>query len=254
MYTPDDEELQRSLGELRSGETLTLEWLVRAAPFPMYGLIETPGDLTVRGLGYTIADAGWDDPTAPPRPNPSQFLWQVSLSYGYPSATQDRRMRLEIITTATTRLTAAAPRIEDLLSAYTTHYQSADELPPLGSQAASFIIERYAIIGDQVLAAVEYTPDAPTREPGVLLGSQAHYIEDASSPLAQAAMMAAPPPVHPEWSFTLRSTEMWVAARAYGWTQNEIAPLLHQLATISDRPDVVARCDRELQAERGQGL
>ncbi|HEU4782110.1 MAG TPA: hypothetical protein VFS83_02090 [Ktedonobacterales bacterium] len=244
MYTPDDDELQRSLEELRSGETLTLERLVRAAPFPIYGLIETPGDLTLRGLGYTTADAGWDNPTAPPRPNLSQFLWQATLSYGYPSATQDLRMRLEIITTATTRLTVALPRIEDLLSAYTTHYQSADEIPPLGSQAASFIIERYAIVGGQALATVKYAPDAPTREPGVLLGSQAHYVEDASSPLARAAMMAAPPPVHPEWSFTLRSPEMWVEAQAYGWTQNEIMLALHQLATISDRPDVVARYDR----------
>ncbi len=244
MYTPDDDEPQRSLEELRSGKALTLERLVHAAPFPVYGLIKMPGDLTLRGLGYTTADAGWDNPTAPLHPNPSQFLWQASLSYGYPPETQDPCTRLELITTATTRLTAAVPKIEDLLSAYTTHYQSDDAIPPLGSHAASFIIERYAIVGGQALAAVEYTPDAPTREPGVLLGSQAHYVEDAGSPLAQAAMMAAPPPVTPEWSFTLRSPAMWVEARAYGWTQNEIMLLLHQLAVISDKPDILVRYDR----------
>lgn len=252
MSTTDDDEMQRSLEELRSTESPTLGQLVRAAPFPIYGLIETPGDLTLHGIGYCIADPEWYPPDAVEHPTLPQIFCQAVLDYGYPRERQDARMRLEIVTTATTHSPISAPAIEDLLSTSTTRYQVDDEIPPLGSEAASFIIERYAIIGGRVLAVIEYTPDAPPRERGVLLGTQAHHVEDDGSPLAQAAMRAAPPPVSPEWSFTLRSPDMWVEVRAYGWNQQEIVQLLHQLATISDKPDVVAHYNREMFAWQGR--
>jgi hypothetical protein len=161
MNTTGDDELQGSQETWSSAESLSIEQLARTAPFPIYGLIETPNDLTLHGIGYSTADSGWGNPAPPSHPNPSPFLWQVNLIYGYPPGHPDVSPRLELITTSLTGVPMPVPTIEDLVRASATHYQSADEVPPLGSQPASFLIECFALNDGQALAVVAYTPNAP---------------------------------------------------------------------------------------------
>ena len=246
--TGDGDEPQRSQETGSPAGSLSIEQLVRTAPFPVYGLVQTPPDLTLHGIGYTTADVGVGRPAPPWPANPSQVLWQVSLDYGYPPGQQNLRSRLELITTSMVHYPAPVPTMEDLVRASATHYPSEDEVPTLGSQPASFLIERFALIEGQAVAVVAYTPDAPplTLQPGQLLGRQVHELPDGSA--AQVAPMASLSIATPDWSFTLRNAEMWVDGQAYGWTQPALFQVLHQLAALGDKPEVLARCHRETLA------
>jgi hypothetical protein len=106
------------------------------------------------------------------------------------------------------------------------------------------VIERYAIVGSEAVVAVDYAPEQQV-EKGRLLGVQAHHLVDANA--AAVALLAAPPPASPEWTLTLRNAELWVQVQAYGWRQSELFAALHQLGVISDKPEIVARCQREIQ-------
>lgn len=228
--------------------SLSIEHLVRTASFPVYGLVQTPNDLTLHGIGYSTADAGVGRSAPPWSSNPSQVLWQVSLVYGYPSGHQYLSPRLELSTTSIAHYPASAPNIEDLARGLATHYQSVDEVPTLGSQPADFLVERFALIEGEALAVVAYTPDTPPLMllPGQLIGTQIHELPDASA--VRIAPTAALSMATPDWSFTLRNDEMWVEGRAYGWTQTAIFQVLHQLAALRDKPDVLAECQREIAA------
>jgi hypothetical protein len=214
----------------------------------MYGLLETPNDLTLHGIGYTTAGAGWAHPARPSHPNPSQFLWQVDLTYGYPPGHQKIRPRLELITTALTGIPMPVPPIEELVGASAIHYPSEDAVPLYDSQPVSFLIERFAIVDGQALAVVAHTPDPPplSLHPKDAIGIQRHEIRDASAaPVAPIGPLSI---ATPDWSFTLRNAQMWVAGRAYGWTQTGLFQVLHQLAALNDKAEVLARSQREMEA------
>jgi hypothetical protein len=228
-------------------QPIGLEQLVQHASFPVYGLAETPDDLILHGMGYSTVGTGWWD-TAP-RSSPSpldepQYLWQVSLGYGSPPAAYGAWLeRLEVRTTAVTRSPAETPDIAHLRQTYETHYHSDDEVPPLDSQR-SLLIERFQLVDGEALAAVNYSPDPmpSTSTLGVLLGQQRHEL--AGSPEDVPILAPAPPP--PTWTCTFRASQMWVDVQAYGWPQQDLFAVLHQLVALNNRPDVVARSQREI--------
>jgi hypothetical protein len=205
------------------------------APFPIYGLLETPNDLTLHGIGYCTVNAG-------------RFLWEVDLRYGYPPGHQDGNPRLELITTNLTGIPMPVPPNEELVRASAIHYPSEDAVPLYDAQPISLLIERFAIVDGQALAIVEHTPDPPplTLHPKDVIGIHRHERGDASAaplpPLAAWSVAA------PDWSFTLYNAQMRVAGRAYGWTQTALFQVLHQLAPITDKADVLARSQREMEA------
>lgn len=124
------------------------------------------------------------------------------MIYGYPPGHQDVSPRLELSTTSLTGVPVPVPPIEELAQASATHYPSDEAVPPLGSQPASFLIERFAVVDGHALAVVTYTPDAPplTRLQGKLIGIQRHEAVDSSA--APVARMAAWSVATPDWSFT----------------------------------------------------
>jgi hypothetical protein len=227
------------------GKPMRLKQLVQNAPFPVYGLAQTPDDLIAHGVGYSTVDASWWDPmphSSPPPVDVPQILWQVDLAYGSPPARGAWLERVEVRTTAVTRSPAEAPDVAYLRQTYETHYQSDDDVPTLDSQV-SVLIEHFRLAGQEALAAVTYSPDTLPRSDtgGVLIGQQIHEmagsLEDVPTPVT------APPPI---WSFTFRASELWVEVRAYGSPQQDIFALLHHLVVLNDQPDVVARSECEI--------
>src|SRR5579872_1061127 len=176
MNTNGDDEPQGNQETGSPAGSLSIEQLVRTAPFPVYGLVQTPPDLILHGIGYSTADRGVGRPAPPWPSNPSQVLWQVSLDYGYPPGHQNLRPRLELITTSIAHYPAPVPTIQELMRASATHYPSGDEVPTLSSQPADFLIERFALIEGQAAAVVAYTPDAPRSR-----GSQDNCLEGRST-------------------------------------------------------------------------
>jgi len=245
-------EPQGNQERLGPGAAPTLEQLVGAAQFPIYGLLQAPPDLTVHGLGYCTIDAGFGEPASLADAHRQAYRLQAGLEYGYPAGHQGARKRLEITTTGTPRQPMLpsmlppmwAPSVEDVLREHATRYAADEEITAVGSVPRSFVIERYAIVGGEAVVAADYTPERQVVK-GRLLGVQAHHLVDANA--AAAKMLASPPPVGPEWTLTLRNAELWVQVQAYGWGQSELFAALHQLGVISDKPEIVARCQRETQ-------
>jgi hypothetical protein len=248
MNSAGDDELQGGQGTGNTANLFSIEQLARIVPFPMYGLIQTPDDLTLHGIGYSTADLGWTHPASPSLPTPSQFIWQVVLTYGYPPRHQNKRPRLELSTTSLAGIPMPVPPIEELVQASATHYPSEDAVPLLDSQPASFLIERFATMNGQALAAVTHTPDPPQLmlHPKDAIGRQMHKASDTSAD--RVAPVDAWSITTPDWSFTLRNAQMWVEGQAYGWTQAAIFQVLHQLAPINDKADVLVRYHQEIVA------
>lgn len=248
MNNTGDDEIEEGQGTWNTANFLSIEQLARIVPFPMYGLIQTPDDLTLHGIGYSTADSGWPHPASPSSPTPPQFIWQVVLTYGYPPRHQNTRPRLELSTTSLAGIPMPVPPIEELVRTSAKHYPSEDAVPLLDSQPASFLIERFAIVNGQALAAVTHTPDLPPLllHPKDAIGRQMHKTSDTNAvPVAPVAAWSI---ASPDWSFTLRNAQMWVQGQAYGWTQAAIFQVLHQLASINDKAEVLGRSHQEIGA------
>jgi hypothetical protein len=248
MNSTGDDELQGGLEPWSPANPPSIEHLAHMAPFPIYGLLETPDDLTLHGIGYCTVNSGWTHPTPQSHLHPSRFLWEVVLHYGYPPGHQDDRPRLELITTNLTGVPMPVPPIDELVRTSAIHYPSEDAVPLYDSQPISLLIERFAIVDGQALAVVAHTPDPPplTLHPKDVIGIQRHETGDASA--APVPPLAAWSVATPDWSFTLHNAQMRVAGRAYGWTQTALFQVLHQLAPITDKADVLARSQREMEA------
>ncbi|MGO8947433.1 MAG: hypothetical protein ACLQUY_07175 [Ktedonobacterales bacterium] len=226
-------------------QPVRLAQLVHNAPFPVYGLADTPDDLMLHGVRYSTVGAGWGDTTprsSPPPLDGPQYLCQVDLSYGSTPAYGAWLERLEVRTTAVTQSPAEAPEIGQLRQTVETHYSSDEDVPLLDSQQ-SLRIEHFRLVDRYAVAAVKYSPDPMPRSgtPGVVMGRQRHEL--AGSPKDVPIPVPAPPPT---WSFTFRASEMWVDVQAYGWPQQDIFEVLHHLVALNDRADVVARSHRQV--------
>jgi hypothetical protein len=69
--------LQRS-----PSQPMGLEQLVQNAPFPLYGLCETPDDHILHGIGYSLASVDWDTSAgrnAPPPFDGPKSLWTPEM-------------------------------------------------------------------------------------------------------------------------------------------------------------------------------
>jgi hypothetical protein len=106
----------------------TLEHLVGAAQFPIYGLLQTSTDLTVHGVDYCSVDSGWGQPAPPADAHRQAHVLQVGLEYGYPARHQDAGKRLEITTTGTTRPPMLAPSVEEVLREHALRYAGDDRI------------------------------------------------------------------------------------------------------------------------------
>lgn len=251
MSEPQDDGVPWDIREaIGSIDSLAIEHLVSIAPFPVYGLLEYPSDLSLQGFGYSTADSNLGKIGVPWQPNQPQFLWQASLHYDYLPPHQRTGQRIELSTTDTNPPIPMS-FIEAQRPDYEARYQSHHDVPLMAEQATSFVIEHFPFLDGTAVATIEYAPQAPAMRRGRLLGSQVHHMPDPHLPdsrLRGPISVAVPPSVGPVWSFTLRGPELWVTGTAYGWTQHELFDLLGRLGAISQRPSVLAQYQRELAA------
>lgn len=93
------------------------------------------------------------------------------------------------------------------------------------TKAARFAIGGFSIVGRSVDLIVKYSPVSSARQIAQLAG--------------------------PEWSFTLKGSDLWVEGAANGWTQTELFDILGHVALISERPDVLAEHGQEMREWKG---
>lgn len=191
-------------------EAVTPEQLVRVATYPIYGLLERPHGLELKGLGYCSAppQVGTQSPESwlPDQPH---VLLQVTLDFEDRPTDQRAGRTCELVTIASERW-PADPEFEHRHRAQVAHYESPDDVPLETTEATGFVVERFPIIEQTVEATI-------------------HRQRDVT------------------WTFTLKSAHLWVVGRAKGWTQTELLTvLLRQVAVVSHRADVLAQYQREL--------
>lgn len=193
-------------------EAVTPEHLVRAAHFPVYGLIGHPNGLALKGLGYCSAPAQVNQPHELWRMDQPHMLLQVALDYDYLPPHQLTGRSIELVTTDIKRW-PTDPEPDDPDPAQVTCYQSPHDVPLESAETTDFIVERFPIANETVEATIHRLPGSA-------------------------------------WSFTLRNPTMLVEGSANGWPQNEFLSVLGQVAVVSNRPDVLAQGQRELAAWR----
>jgi hypothetical protein len=217
---PDD----HALPHWRPSGTLSLDQLVTAAPFPLYGVVGHPDGLSLQSFGYCSCSglcSGLHERHV-------EHLLQVSLAYAYPPAARRHAYRLELITTD-------------------PHSPASLSQRPDGSQ-----VQPGRVVYDEDGRQYVYYPsltDIPTDAP--LAG--ACVIGRFPLPLAEQVVTTElrfwGRPV-PEWAFTLAAPGLRVDGRAIGWTQAELFALLGQVTAVSRRPEVLAQYRLEFDAWR----
>lgn len=193
-------------------EAVTPEQLVRVSPFPVYGLVDRPHGLELKGLGYCSAPA--QVVTQSPEswlPDQPHILLQVTLDFEARPTDQRAGRTCELITIDSAHW-PADPEFEHRHRAQVPHYGSPDDLPLETTEATGFVVERFPIVEQMVEETIHRQLDATAT-----------------------------------WTFSLQSAHLWVEGRAKGWTQTELLTvLLGQVAAVSHRSDVLAQYQREL--------
>jgi hypothetical protein len=203
-------------------DSLDEQDLLRTSPFPLYGLIGHPSGLTLRGTAYCTAFGHFDTPSGPWQSD-QEILWEVSLDYDYLPAHGNTGHLLQLMTTDIQRAPMQASVLDTDEMLGRPRYLAPEDVPLVSAEATSFIVERLPIVDGVVMAAMQYSPNAPLF-PGIVK------------------------PIRLIWSFTLWNPPLWVEGRAAEWELSELFSVLGKLAIVSQRPDVLRQYERDLQA------
>jgi hypothetical protein len=193
-----------------------LERVVASAPFPIYGVVENPRDLSLRGFSYCGS--------ARDRLGQPKSILQVMLSFGYPPAALRPGFQLELTTTDPNHLAdfGMPPNgmqfptdgdVYDTDGRLYSRYSSVEEATVAAAPARSSVIEHFPIAGEIVVAVLR------------------HWTRP-----------------NPEWLFTLTRPGLRLDGRAWEYTQSELFKLLGHVQAVSDQPQIVAQYQLELAA------
>lgn len=194
--------------------------LVRDAPFPVYGLLDTPYDLACHGLGYGSSGRPGNQPPPPLAGEGvgGEVLTHISFHFRSPATAEDAQRTVELASSGVDD--ASLPQVPD----WRVHPLETPIFDPDGFQ-----YQRYPDLAALHAAAAPQPPYLIDRFP----------IAGAGTPFAARLQRWRQP--HDEWRFSLIGDTVHLGGTATGFSQDELLTLLElHLGPIAGKPDLLA--------------